>query len=477
MLPLELVRPDHPLHVAQSLHTDCRGGVLVDPFLQPGLVVRGPVVVVVQGDPGVVAQGGGDVQEPAHQDRGASRFSFVPVRLEVRGQRPGPDLVEGTLHAPIVGERSQVTERLPEDGVAPPHGDPSGQGEFSLLLLHRPAIPEGVDDPIRLGSSAGFGAEVQGGARDGPGAGGAGHPLASLRRRRQDGPSGDVRVESAGQGEVHLAPGGELPGPDVHRAAGEVPRLVGREGLGCADGLDEAGGEEVQGHHLPLGLRRGDPGTIQGTCGVAFTQPPDEDVLPLLHRDATHPLDGVGRVAVWTTGHPFRPDGVDHPHRRALLVQGGHHTPPLLLHRHGDARQLHRGGLQRQVHLGDTRRRDLHTGDRLRGVPDHDGPHTHSPGGDVGQDKPPLQPGDGPHLGPLKHDLGPRERAARLGVHHLSHDAAVGLLGSRRKGGKEEKQNRNECRSGEEAGGTHGVAHRGGPGVCHARGPPPGTMK
>jgi len=69
---------------------------------------------------------------------------------------------------------------------------------------------------------------------------------------------------------------GELPGVDLHGAAGEVAALVRRVGLPGGDALDEAGGEEVERDHRLLGLGAGQRRAVQLCLAVA---------LALLRRD------------------------------------------------------------------------------------------------------------------------------------------------------------------------------------------------
>ena len=62
--------------------------------------------------------------------------------------------------------------------------------------------------------------------------------------------------------------------------------------------MQQAGGKHVQRHDALFGLGARHSRTVQGRRGVALTKPPHEDILAILHPDATDALHRLRGVAI-----------------------------------------------------------------------------------------------------------------------------------------------------------------------------------
>ena len=290
---------------------------------------------------------GREVQHPAPEHAAAGAAAGVLVEWQ-----GGADLVAALGHALRlvgadflgirVGERGEVPEHVAEHRVLAADRCIEPARAVAVALVGRPDIPERADERVEL-RLVGAGEIPGGGDVGGQGArtGAIAEPVAAHGRCLGDVLPGHGGVEAGGDADVDLAAGGELLGLQVDAGAAEVAGLVGSEGLGGGDALEQVGREEVERHHLPVGLGAGNHRAVQGRGGVALTQAAHDHVLAVLHRHAAHPLHRRAGIAVGRLLDLLGADRVDHADRVLLGFERGVDRALLRLGGHRDFLQLH----------------------------------------------------------------------------------------------------------------------------------------
>ena len=90
----------------------------------------------------------------------------------------------------------------------------------------------------------------------------------------------------------------ELARPDVDQRAGEVALLIGCEGLGRRDGLQQSRWEQIERYDALLWLRARDARAVERRGRIALAESAHEHVASVLHRDSADALHSLRCVAV-----------------------------------------------------------------------------------------------------------------------------------------------------------------------------------